>query len=129
MTAKRRSALARMERVIERKRALIARATPPAPEVVEPVVVATVQSSPYDRARVAKWVSDRLVAGLPGLCWHCRRPFIVGQQFVDIRGNDVVVRFHQFCRAEWLAQQEALARKALGLPAIEDPAIKETTTP
>jgi hypothetical protein len=60
-------------------------------------------------------VRDRLVAVLPGLCWHCRRPFIVGQKFVDVRGDEVIVRFHAQCESEWRREQEAAARRAMGL--------------
>ena len=48
-------------------------------------------------------------------CWHCRKPFIPGQKFVDVRGNEVIVRFHAQCESEWRAQRQVLARRALGL--------------
>jgi hypothetical protein len=72
-----------------------------------------------DRARITKWVRDRLVAASRDSCWHCRKPFIPGQKFVDVRGNEVIVRFHAQCESEWRAQQETLARKALA--SIEKP--------
>ena len=70
---------------------------------------------------------DRLMAAWPGGCWHCRRPILAGQKFVDVRGADVVVRFHRQCESEWRRAQEVAARKAMGLP--EPPATRETTTP
>jgi hypothetical protein len=70
-----------------------------------------------DQARIRKWISDRLTAAWPGGCWHCRRPFTFGQKFIDIRGNEVVVRFHQQCEIEWRRAQETLARRALELEA------------
>jgi hypothetical protein len=57
------------------------------------------------------------VAASRDSCWHCRKPFISGQKFVDVRGNEVVVRFHQPCHDAWLAKQETSARRALGFAA------------
>ena len=87
-----RAAQARAQRVIERAKARQARieqAASPIPTMSDAVEAAPapLQLSPYDQARVDKWIRDRLVAGLPSLCWHCRRPFNVGQQFVDVRGT------------------------------------------
>jgi hypothetical protein len=98
------------------------RPQPPAPVVIMLAPTALVPSPPSipaplsaaDRARIRKWISDRLVAASPGLCWHCRKPFAFGHRFVDIRGAETTVRFHTACHEEWLAKQEALARKALG---------------
>ena len=95
----------------------------PAPVVIILAPTALVPSPPSipspltlaDRARVAKWISDRLVAAWPGGCWHCRKPFAFGHRFVDIRGAETTVRFHTACHEEWLAKQETLARRALGL--------------
>jgi hypothetical protein len=95
-----RAALARIERVIE----------PAQPELTK-----------LDRLRIAKWIRDRLVAAWTGGCWHCRRPIVVGQKFVDVRGNEVVVRFHAQCESEWRRAQETAARKAMGLPDDKQP--------
>jgi hypothetical protein len=104
MTGERLAARARMQRVIKRAEARRV-VTAPAP----------VQISKLNQARISKWIRNRLAAALPGLCWHCRRPFTAGQKFVDIRGDEVVVRFHAQCESEWRAQREVLARRALGL--------------
>jgi hypothetical protein len=62
-----------------------------------------------------KWIADRLRVAWRDSCWPCRRPFVAELKFVDVRGDEVIVRFHRPCHVEWLAQQEALAAKALGL--------------
>ena len=113
MMGKRRAALARMERVIARtkaKQALIEQAVSPTPIASQTVEIAAsppFQLSPYDQARVDKWIRDRLMADWRDSCWHCRRRVIVGQKFVDVRGNEVVVRFHAQCEIEWRRAQEA----------------------
>lgn len=99
-----RTALARIERVIE----------PAQPELTK-----------LDRLLIDKWIRDRLVAAWTGGCWHCRRPIVVGQTFVDVRGDEVIVRFHAQCESEWRRTQEAAARRALKL--IEP--TTETSTP
>jgi hypothetical protein len=76
---------------------------------------ATAQPRVVDQGRIRKWISDRLVAASRDSCWHCRKPFIAGQKFVDVRGNEVVVRFHAQCESEWRQVQETAARKAMGL--------------
>ena len=68
-----------------------------------------------DQARIDKWIRDRLMAAWPGGCWHCRRPILAGQKFVDVRGADVVVRFHRQCESEWRRAQEIAACRAIGL--------------
>jgi hypothetical protein len=141
------AARARMQRVLERanakqanaKQATIEQSADPTPRAAETVeTVETVETtgitaaaparlSPYDQLLVNRWVSVRLTAEVPGLCWHCRGPFFAGQKFVDVRGDEVVVRFHAQCESEWRQEQEALARRALGLPAIERNSTQETT--
>jgi hypothetical protein len=99
--------------------------TPQAPVVVmlaptpTPIVlVPSPAAKPFttaDRARVAKWIRDRVVADRRDSCWQCRRPFAFGQKFIEVRGNETTVRFHTACHGEWLVKQEAAARRALGL--------------
>jgi hypothetical protein len=106
MMGMRRAAQARMQRVIERakvKHAISAPAPAPAP------------LSLYDRARISKWIRDRLAVDWRGSCWQCRKPFAFGQKFIDVGGAEVTVRFHQQCESEWRVQQESAARRALGL--------------
>ena len=105
MMGKRRAALARMQRVIKRA------------EVRQIITDMSRLQKRLDQARIDKWIRDRLVAEVPGLCWRCRRPFIVGQKFVDVRGDEVTVRFHAQCENEWRREQEAAARRAMGITA------------
>jgi excisionase family DNA binding protein len=83
-------------------------AEPPAPSIAPPV------RSAADQARIDRWIRDRLVNWRDS-CWRCRRPFALGQKFVDVCGNEAVARFHEPCHAEWLAEQGVAARRALGL--------------
>jgi hypothetical protein len=71
--------------------------------------------TPLDRARIDRWIRDRLTVDWRDSCWRCRKPIIVGQQWAAVAGDGVTARFHQNCHREWLAQQEDLARRALGL--------------
>jgi hypothetical protein len=87
----------------------------PAPVVIILTPPAAKPLTAADRARIAKWIRDRVVADWRGGCWHCRRPFIAGQKFVDVRGDETTIRFHVGCHDAWLAKQETLARRALGL--------------
>jgi hypothetical protein len=80
----------------------------PSPPFVPPFTAA-------DRARIAKWIRDRLVVDWRGSCWQCRKPFAFGQKFIDVGGDETTARFHGACHTEWLAQQESAARRALGL--------------
>ena len=79
------------------------------------LLLSSTKRGPLDQARVDKWIRDRLVAEVPGLCWHCRKPFIVGQRLVVVSDDEVIVRFHAQCESEWRREQEAAARRALGL--------------
>ena len=98
-----------------RPKHLAALAPPIAPEAA---ASPPFQISPYDQARINKWICDRLTADWPYGCWFCRRPFVVGQKFIDVRGaGEVVVRFHASCEPEWRREREIAARRALGMPA------------
>jgi hypothetical protein len=70
-----------------------------------------------DQLRVDKWIRDRLIDWPPESCLHCRKPIIVGQLWIVVSNGDCAARFHEPCHAEWLEQQEAAARKAMGLAA------------
>jgi hypothetical protein len=67
-----------------------------------------------DQARIDKWIRDRLIDWRDS-CWRCRRPITFGQTWAVISNGEVTARFHQLCYAEWLAQQEVAARRALGM--------------
>jgi hypothetical protein len=68
-----------------------------------------------ERRRIAQWVNDHFASSPPGVCAHCgdgprsKDPFVL--LFV---GNDRG-EVHASCHSEWIAQQEAQARSALGL--------------
>jgi hypothetical protein len=72
-------------------------------------------TSRADQARVDKWIRDRMKVDWRDSCWKCRTPIIVGQAWLTVAGDGVLVRFHRDCHSEWRAEQEAAARKALGL--------------
>jgi hypothetical protein len=57
---------------------------------------------------------DRLVDWRDS-CWRCRRPIVPGQLWTAVSNGEAVARFHKPCHAQWLTEQEALARRALGL--------------
>jgi hypothetical protein len=73
-----------------------------------------------DQARIKKWIFDRLLDWRDS-CWHCRKPIVPGQLWTAVSNGEAVVRFHQPCHAEWLAEQEVAARRALGLDRSERP--------
>ena len=77
----------------------------------EPVAFAR---SPYDQARIDKWIRDRLVYW-DSSCCHCRRPVIPGQLRTLLSGDNGKSKFHQECAAVWLTEQEPAAVRALGL--------------
>jgi hypothetical protein len=99
------------------------KSTPPAP------VEAAVQLSPYDQARIDKWIRDRVLVDWRDSCWRCRKPIISGQLWTTVAGDIARARFHQDCHTGWRIEQETLARRALGLPDIKQSTTKETTTP
>ena len=132
MMGKRRAALARMERVVARtksKQALLEQAVSPTLIASQPLEIAAsppLQLSPYDQARVAKWIRDRIIDWQSISCPHCRKPISVGQLWTLVSNGEVTARFHQDCHSGWREQQEDAARRALGLVAIEPgPARKE----
>lgn len=105
MMGKRRAALARMKRVIERtkaKQVIIAKA---------PIQHESVQ---LDQARIDKWIRDRLIDWRDS-CWGCRKPIVVGQKWTFVGNAEVGARFHEPCHAQWLTEREIAARRALGL--------------
>lgn len=135
MVGRSRAAQARMQRVLERakaKQTIIEQAASPAPtasETVEIAAPAPVHLSPYDQARVDKWIRERLIDWPPNSCLHCRRPIVVGQLWTVVSNGEGAARFHKDCHAEWLEAQEADARRAMGLEAVNQSSAKEARTP
>jgi hypothetical protein len=86
-----------------------------APIALMPVLPPAPALTAADRARIAKWIRDRVTVDWRDSCWRCRKPIVVGQRWAAVAGEGVIARFHQNCHREWLAEQETLARKALGL--------------
>jgi hypothetical protein len=132
MMGMRRTAQVRMERVIARAKARQARveqAMLPSLEAVEIAVVAPVPLSPYDVARISKWVRDRIVAWPPTNCFHCKLPIVVGQRWTIVGDGDCSARFHEACHRAWLEEREAAARRALGLATIKQSSTQETIAP
>jgi hypothetical protein len=69
--------------------------------------------------RINRWIAARLIDWPSTSCLHCRKPITVGQTWAVISNGEVTARFHQDCHTEWLAQQEAAARRAMGLDRSE----------
>jgi hypothetical protein len=99
MLGMRRAAQARRQRVIERAK-------------VKHVVAAP---APLDQGRVAKWVKAQIVNYPPDRCLGCRRPIVYGARWTEVVNDNARARFHADCLPVWRAQQEAAARKAMGL--------------
>jgi hypothetical protein len=68
-----------------------------------------------DRTRIARWVASRIVTWASDSCFHCRRPIVYGAKWVELLNDSDRARFHFDCARAWRAQQEAAARKAMGL--------------
>jgi hypothetical protein len=81
----------------------------------KPQIVVVLQA---ERGRINRWIASRLIDWSTS-CLHCRKPIIVGQAWLPVSNGEVRARFHQDCHSEWLAQQEAAARRALGLDRSE----------
>ena len=101
-----RTALARIERVIE---------PPPAEQTNVAHDRPRAELKRLDQARIKQWIAHQLIDWPPTSCLHCRKPIVVGQLWSAVSNGEVTARFHQDCHAEWLAQQEVAAGRALGL--------------
>jgi hypothetical protein len=75
-------------------------------------------SPPADRARIDKWIRDRLIEWRDS-CLRCRKPIVPGQKWIPVSNGEVTTHFHRECHDSWLAEQEALARQTLGLDRSE----------
>jgi hypothetical protein len=69
----------------------------------------------HERERIDAWIKSRLINYPPASCLLCRKPIIAGQDWQEVSNGEARARFHRICHAEWLAEQEAAARQALGL--------------
>lgn len=78
----------------------------------KPQIVAVLKA---ERGRINHWIANQIIDWPPTCCLHCRRPIIVGQIWAVASNGEARARFHRDCHAAWLAQQEVLARGALGL--------------
>ncbi len=93
-------------------------ASEPHSAVVEPEPPAPKSAAArYERERIAAWIRDRLISYPLDRCLCCRLPIIAGQDWQEVSNGDTNVRarFHRTCHAEWRTEQEATARRALGL--------------
>jgi hypothetical protein len=90
----------------------------PPPEIVDLLrasksdVVAYIQA---ERSRINRWSADRLIDWPQTRCLHCRKPIIASQAWIPVSNGDVTARFHADCEPKRRAEQEALARRALGI--------------
>lgn len=78
----------------------------------KPEILARLQ---VERRMVNHWIAAHLIDWPPETCLHCRKRILAGQVFVDVTNGDARARFHAPCHPAWLADQEALARKTIGL--------------
>jgi hypothetical protein len=76
-----------------------------------------------DKARITKWVAAQIVSYPPDRCLRCRRPIVFGARWVELVNDNARARFHVGCEPMWRAEQEELARRALGI------STKEKTSP
>jgi len=96
-------------------------ASEPEPAASSPMEALSVVPEPesaavrYQRERIDAWIRNRLMPWPPDTCLHCRRPFIAGQPWQETANGEARARFHSACHAEWRAEREAAARRALGL--------------
>ena len=85
---------------------------PEAPVSAPPPESAAVR---YERERIDAWIRNRLIAYPLASCLLCRKPIIAGQDWQEASNGEARARFHRACHTEWRAEQEAVARQALGL--------------
>jgi hypothetical protein len=85
----------------------------------KPQIIAVLQA---ERGRINHWIAERLISWPPGQCLHCRKPIVVGQQWIPVSNGEVTARFHQDCHDAWRAERETFARKALGFAAMKEDA-------
>jgi hypothetical protein len=52
-------------------------------------------------------------------CFHCRRPIVYGAKWIELVNDNARARFHSDCAPAWRTQQQAAARRAIGLDRSE----------
>ena len=67
-----------------------------------------------DQARINKWVASWIISWPPDNCLHCRMPIVFGAKWTELINDNDRARFHSDCAPAWRAEQEALARRAMG---------------
>ena len=85
----------------------------PAPALA--LALAPAPAQPLVQARIAKWVKAQIITWAPNNCFGCRKPLVPGQRWIELVHDNDRARFHLECEPVWWEQQEALARRALGL--------------
>jgi hypothetical protein len=99
-------------------------ATPIAPDPKLAVLeanTAELETARYNAARIDARIRRRLIGYPVERCLWCRQRVIDGQPWLDVwgepaaSGESVRARFHRQCHVEWRAEQEAEARRFLGL--------------
>jgi hypothetical protein len=78
----------------------------------KPQIVAVLQK---ERRCINRWIASRIITWPSDRCLHCKGPITPGSKWILVAARDDRARFHEPCHSAWLAQQETLARKALGL--------------
>jgi hypothetical protein len=68
-----------------------------------------------ERRMINHWVAAHLIEWPREHCLGCRKPVVTGQEWIDVTNGEARARFHQECHRVWVADQEALARKTIGL--------------
>ena len=85
------------------------------PTVVEPEREPESAAVRYERERIDAWIRNRLIDWSLASCMRCRLPFVAGSEWQEVSNGEARARLHRPCHAEWWAEQEAVARQALGL--------------
>ena len=110
-----------------RPRVVVARAPISTPIALMPSPLSIPAPEPLtaaDRSRIARWVASRIVTWASDNCFHCRRQIVFGAKWTELVGGDNDrARFHAECLPAWRLQQEAAARRALGMK--PEPALTE----
>jgi hypothetical protein len=89
-------------------------ASAPAPASSAPIPI-----EPHaERVMINRWVAARIVDWPSSSCFGCKGPIVYGAKWVELVCDDNRARFHSDCEPVWRAEQEALARKVLGIDSV-----------